>query len=88
MTDNSLSGNIPSELGLTTSLSEWDMWYVGVVIAASTHLSCISIVYFVGAENLYLENNTLTDRIPSQLGLLGNLSMCSDMAVITVSVLI
>jgi hypothetical protein len=78
---NSLTGTIPTEVGLLTKLSKWSVvWLLVVMIVLSCvffiALSCL-LVIFHSTEELSLRDNNLVGTIPSQLGLLTKLSKSS-----------
>jgi hypothetical protein len=76
--DNSLTGTIPSELGLMSNLCESSVvWLLVVVIVFLCVffmvLSCL-LVIFHSTAYLDLSVNSLTGTIPSEVGLLTKLS--------------
>ncbi len=75
---NSLMGTIPSEVGLLSNLSESSIvWLLVVMIVLSCdfHDTLMhAFVIFHSAASLVLLGNSLTGMIPSEAGLLSNLS--------------
>jgi hypothetical protein len=78
---NSLTGTIPSELGLLSKLSESSVvWSLVVMIVLSCVifivLSCL-LVALHSTDWLWLFSNSLTGTIPSQIALMSNLGESS-----------
>jgi hypothetical protein len=92
LNDNSLTGNIPSQLGLLSKLSKSSVvWLLGVMIVLSCVffivLSCL-LVIFHSTAGLDLYDNNLMGTIPSQLGLLSKLSKSSVVWLLVVMIVL
>ncbi len=89
---NSLTGTIPSEVGLLTKLSELSVvWFAScndyVVMCFFIVLSCL-LVIFLSRDYLYLDNNSLTGTIPSEVGLMLNLGESSVVWLLVVMIVL
>jgi hypothetical protein len=89
---NSLTGTIPSEVGLLTKLSELSVvWLLVVMIALSCVffivLSCLLVIFYSTAW-LWLSSNSLTGTIPSQIALLSNLCESSIVWLLVVMIVL
>jgi hypothetical protein len=90
---NGLTGTIPSQLGLLTKLSKSSVVWLLVVMIL---LSCFFILYshaclsfFIAfTAQLYLYSNSLTGTIPSQLGLLSQLSKFGVVCLLVVMIVL
>jgi hypothetical protein len=81
LSGNSLTGTIPSEVGLMSNLGESSVvWLLVVMIVLSCVffivLSCF-LVIFHSTAGLYLSGNSLRGTIPSQIALMSNLGESS-----------
>jgi Leucine-rich repeat (LRR) protein len=69
LSSNSLTGTIPSEVGLLTKLTSLDLSENSLKGTIPSQIALMS-----NLAELYLYNNNLTGTIPSQLALMSNLS--------------
>jgi high-affinity nickel permease len=73
---NSLTGKIPSEVGLMSNLGESSVvWFLVVMILLPCvfHCTLMPACHFHSTDNLDLSVNSLTGTIPSEVGLMWNL---------------
>jgi hypothetical protein len=89
---NSLTGTIPSEVGLLSKLSESSVvWLLVVMIVVScvffVVLSCL-LVIFHSTAGLDLSYNSLTGTIPSQIALMSNLCESSVVWLLVVMIVL
>ena len=76
LSSNTLSGTIPSEIGLLSNLSESICRFLLSPICPDMYVcSCLSCNLILNStDTLDLSSNTLSGTIPSEIGLLSNLS--------------
>ena len=74
--NNTLTGIIPSEIGLFTNLGESCCHFLLSPICPGMYVcSCVSCILILNStDTLDLSSNTLSGTIPSEIGLLSNLS--------------
>lgn len=70
---NSLSGTIPSTIGLLTNLRECHLLVFFQVFLFLCRLSILSSSFWPSAVELFLNENKMIGRIPTEIGLLGGL---------------
>jgi hypothetical protein len=92
LSDNSLTGPIPSQIALMSNLCESSVvWLLVVMIVLSCVffivLSCL-LVIFHSTVTLDLSINSLTGTIPSQLALMSNLSESSVVWLLVVMIML
>jgi hypothetical protein len=91
LSENSLTGTIPSQIALLSNLCESSVvWLLVVMIVLCVFfivLSCL-LVIFHSTDYLWLYNNSLTGTIPSQIALLSNLGESSVVWLLVVMILL
>jgi hypothetical protein len=88
---NSLTGTIPSEVGLLTKLSESSvvcLLVVMIVLSCVFHCTLMPACHIHSTAVLSLSSNSLTGTIPSQLGLLSKLSKSSVVWLLVVMIVL
>jgi hypothetical protein len=73
---NSLTGTVPNQIAMLTSLSKLSIvWLlVMIIVLSNVSLHLLRVIIFNSTAELYLWLNSLTGTIPSQIALLTNLS--------------
>jgi hypothetical protein len=91
LSSNSLTGTIPSEVGLLTKLSELSVvWFLVVMIVLSCVFHCTLMLAFIFYSTAWLSlwGNSLTGTIPSEVVLLTKLSKFSVVWLLVVMIVL
>jgi high-affinity nickel permease len=91
LNDNSLTGTIPSEVGLMSNLGESSVvWLLVVMIVLSCVFHCTLMLacHIHSTDTLALSGNSLTGTIPSEVGLMSNLCESSVVWLLVVMIVL
>jgi hypothetical protein len=91
LSGNTLTGTIPSQIPLMSNLSESGVAWLLVVMIVMCVFHCtlmLAFVIYYSTAGLDLSGNSLMGMIPSQIGLLSNLSKSSVVWLLVVMIVL
>jgi hypothetical protein len=90
LSDNSLTGMIPSQIALMSNLCESSVvWLlVGMIMLCVFHCTLMLACHIHYTAYLYLNDNTLTGTIPSQIAFMSNLGESSVVWLLVVMIVL